>query len=101
VNSDEILKAELAKTVTEWELLREENARLRLRIGEDLEGGHRDVEQPSLSGDVKAQPSAAVTVDSPPDGQSVLVRGSVSRQGRRVRGQVGSKERQDGLFASG
>ena len=66
MNSDEILKAELAKAVAECERLREENARLRLRIGEDLEGGHQDVERPSLSGDVKAHPSAAVTVDSPP-----------------------------------
>jgi regulator of replication initiation timing len=44
VNSDEILKAELAKALAECERLREENAQLRLRIGEDLEGGHQDVE---------------------------------------------------------
>jgi hypothetical protein len=48
------------------ERLREENARLRLRIGDDLEGDHQDVERPSLNGDVKGHPSAAVTVDSPP-----------------------------------
>jgi hypothetical protein len=67
VNSDEILKAELAKATAECERLREENARLRLRIDEDLEDGHQDVERPSLSGDVKAHPSAVVTVDSPPE----------------------------------
>jgi hypothetical protein len=38
VNSDEILKAERAKAAAECERLREDNARLRLRIGEDLEG---------------------------------------------------------------
>jgi hypothetical protein len=60
VNNDEILKAELAKALAECKRLREENARLRLRIGED-------VERPSLNDDVKAHPSAAVTVDSPPE----------------------------------
>ena len=67
MNSDEILKAELAKALAECERLREENARLRLRIGEDLEGDHQDVLRPSLSVDVKAHPSAGVTVDSPPE----------------------------------
>jgi len=57
VNSDEILKAELAKALAECERLREENARLRLCIGKDLEGGHQDVERPSLNGDVRAHPS--------------------------------------------
>ena len=67
MNSDEILKAELAKALAECKRLREENARLRLRIGKDLEGGHQDAEAPTLSGDVKAAPSAAVTVDSAPE----------------------------------
>jgi hypothetical protein len=67
VNNDEILKAELAKALAECKRLREENARLRLRIGEDLEADHQDVERPSLNDDVKAHPSAAVTVDSPPE----------------------------------
>ena len=66
MNNDEVLKAELAKAVAECERLREENAQLRLRIGEDIEGIHQDVERPSSSGDVKARPSAAVTIDSPP-----------------------------------
>ena len=64
MNNDELLKAELAKTVAECERLREENARLRLRIGEDFEDDHQDVECPSLNGAVKA---AAVTIDSPPE----------------------------------
>ena len=63
MNSDEILKAELAKALAECERLREENARLRLRVGEDLKGDDQDVERPSLNGDVKA---AAVTINSPP-----------------------------------
>ena len=67
MNSDEILKAGLAKALAECERLREENARLRLRVGEDLKGDHQDVERPSLNGDVKAHLSAAVTVDSPPE----------------------------------
>jgi hypothetical protein len=66
VNSDEVLKAELARAIAESKRLREENARLRLRIGEDLEGGHQAAEQPSSTGNVKAHLSAAVTVDSPP-----------------------------------
>ena len=64
MNSDEILKTQLAKALAECERLWKENAQLRLRIGEDLE-----------------------------ESQSVLVQGSVSRQGRRVRGQLGRKER--------
>lgn len=67
MNSNEILKAELAKALAECERLREENAQLRLRIGEDLEGGHQDGERLSSSIDVKAHPSAAVTADSPPE----------------------------------
>jgi hypothetical protein len=67
VNSDEILKAELTKALAECERLHEENARLRLRIGEDFEGDHQDAERPSLNVDVKGHPSAAVTVDSPPE----------------------------------
>jgi len=66
VNNDEMLKAELAKARAECERLREENARLRLRIGEDLESDHQDVELPTPSDTVKAHPSAAVTIDSPP-----------------------------------
>jgi superfamily II DNA or RNA helicase len=67
VNSDEILKAELAKALAECERLREENAQLRLRIGEDFESGHQDGKRLALRVDVKAHPSAAVTVDSPPE----------------------------------
>jgi hypothetical protein len=65
VDSDELLKAELAKAVKECEQLRAENVRLRLRFGETSEGNHQNVGRPSC-GAVKANPSAAVTVDSPP-----------------------------------
>jgi regulator of replication initiation timing len=34
VDTDEVLKAELAKAIAECEYLREENARLKLRVGE-------------------------------------------------------------------
>ena len=54
MNGDESLKTELAKAIAECERLREENARLRLHIREDIEGGHQDVERLSSSGDVKA-----------------------------------------------
>ena len=60
MNSDEVLKAELAKALAECERLRKENVQLRLRIGEDLEGDLQDVERPSLNRDVKAHPTAAV-----------------------------------------
>jgi hypothetical protein len=53
VNSDEILKAELVKAIAKCERLREENAWLRLPIGEDPEGDHQDVERPSSKGSSK------------------------------------------------
>jgi hypothetical protein len=74
VNSDVILKAELAKALAECERLREENARLRLRIGEDLEGDHQDVEGPPSSDDVKTHLSTTVTVDSSPEVKVSLFR---------------------------
>ena len=49
MGSDETLKAELAKAIAESKRLREENARLRLRIGEAPEGAHQDVERPRSS----------------------------------------------------
>lgn len=67
MGSDETLRAELAKAITECERLREESARLRLCIGEAPEGAHQDVERPRLSGEAKAPPSATVTADSRPD----------------------------------
>jgi len=63
VNSDEILKAELAKVLAECERLREENARLRFRVGEDLKGDHQDVERPSLNGDVNIAVQAVVAFE--------------------------------------
>lgn len=65
MDSDGTLKAELAKAIAECERLREENARLRLRISETPEGAHQDVERLRSSGEVKA--SATVTADSRPD----------------------------------
>jgi len=67
MGSDETLKAELAKAIAECERLREENVRLRLRIGEAPEGAHQDVDQPRSSGEVKSPSSATVTADSRPD----------------------------------
>ena len=67
MGSDETLKAELAKAIAECERLREENARLRLRIGEASEGAHQDVEQPTSRDDAKANSLAIVTADSRPD----------------------------------
>ena len=66
MDSDEVLKAELAKAIAECGHLREENARLKLRIGEAPEGGHQDFEPLPPSGDGRAHPSAGVTVDSQP-----------------------------------
>ena len=67
MSSDETLKAEFAKAIAECERLREENARLRLRIGEAPEGAYQDVERPRSNGEVKAPSSATVTADSRPD----------------------------------
>ena len=54
MRSDETLKAELAKAIAECERLREENARLRLRIGEAPEGVHQDIERPRSISEVEA-----------------------------------------------
>jgi len=66
VGNDEVLKAELANAIAECRTLREENARLKLRIGEAPVCGHQDLERLPPSGDGRAHPSAGVTVDSPP-----------------------------------
>ena len=66
MGSDETQKTELAKAIAECERLREENARLRLRIGEAPEGAHQDIERPRSRGEAKAPP-ATVTADSRPD----------------------------------
>jgi len=67
VNDDESLKAELAKAVAECEHLRDENARLRLRIGEAPEIRPPSPERPPSSTEAKPQPAAKVTVDSRPE----------------------------------
>lgn len=66
MKSDETLKTELAKVVAECEKLRQENTRLRLRIGEapDLSGPQDELPSP---GDERRQPSGVVTVDSRPE----------------------------------
>jgi hypothetical protein len=67
VNGDENLKAALAKAVAECEHLRDENARLRLRIGEAPDIRPPSPERPPSSGEEKPQSSATVTVDSRPE----------------------------------
>jgi hypothetical protein len=98
VNSDEILKAELAKALAECGRLREENARLRLRVGDDLKGDHQDVERPSLNGDVKA---AAVTNDTPPEVKKSLFKDLFPGRDDVYAVRSGRTEWQDGLFAAG
>jgi len=66
VNNDEVLKAELAEAIAECRHLREENARLKLRIGEAPERGHQDFDPLLPSGDGRVHPSAEVTAKSPP-----------------------------------
>ena len=67
MRNDEILKAELEKAVTECERLREENARLRLRVGQAPETLAPTPNQFSGHENTKAQASATVTVESPPE----------------------------------
>jgi hypothetical protein len=65
VGSDEILKAELEQAVAECERLREENARLRLRVREaPLPATPKQV---SAHNNNKNQASANVANDSPPE----------------------------------
>lgn len=90
MSSDETLKAELAKAIAECERLREENVRLRLRIGEAPEGAHQDVERPRSSGEVKAPPSATVTADSRPDVKVTLFKDLF--RGRTTFSRSGGKE---------
>lgn len=66
MDSDEVLKAELAKAVAECEHLREENAQLKHRVGEAPDHDPRS-EQPRSSDEERPQPSATVTVDSRPE----------------------------------
>ena len=58
MQSDEILKAELEKAVAECERLREENARLKLRVGEAPDIREPRPERLPSDFDVEPQPSA-------------------------------------------
>src|SRR5712691_3765730 len=63
MGNDEILKAELEKPIAECERLREENARLRLRVGQapDTRASHASAKNTNV------RTSAAVTVGSRPE----------------------------------
>ncbi|HZE69813.1 MAG TPA: DEAD/DEAH box helicase family protein [Pyrinomonadaceae bacterium] len=67
MDSDEILKAELKKAVAECERLREENARLRVRVGQAPDTLASTPNQFSAHNNKKAQASATVTAESRPE----------------------------------
>ncbi len=67
MDSDEILKAEFEKAVAECARLREENARLRLRVREAPDTLPPNPKQFSADNNKKAQPTATVRSDSPPE----------------------------------
>jgi hypothetical protein len=67
MGNDEILKTELAKAIAECELLREENARLKLRVGQAPDTLAPTPKQFPAHNNKKAQASATVTADSPPE----------------------------------
>jgi len=73
VDGNEDLKAELAKAIAEGEYLREENARLKLRLGEAPDRRPRPEHLPSLVKE-KPQSSTTVTVDSRPEVKVSLFR---------------------------
>ncbi|MDQ2921249.1 MAG: hypothetical protein M3R52_06535 [Acidobacteriota bacterium] len=66
MKSDEILKAEIKKALAECERLREENARLRFRLGAGPAAKAPSVE-PSLTHKNNTTPASVLTADSPPD----------------------------------
>jgi hypothetical protein len=66
VENDKVLKTELEKAVAECARLREENARLRLRIDGTPNISHPPAGQPSATGNEMARQSAPVKADSPP-----------------------------------
>jgi len=67
MGNDEILKVELAKAVAECERLREENARLRVRVGQAPNTLAPTPNQFSAHNNKKAQASATVTAESRPE----------------------------------
>src|SRR6266852_1792726 len=66
MGNDEILKAELEKAVAECERLREENARLKLRVGQAPVTRASRAEQASAH-NTNVRTSATVTANSPPE----------------------------------
>ena len=67
MGNDEILKAELEKAIAECERLREENARLRFRVGQAPDTLASTPNQFSAHNNKKAQASATVTAESRPE----------------------------------
>ncbi len=67
MGNDEILKAELEKAIAECERLREENARLRVRVGQAPDTLASTPNQFSAHNNKKAQASATVTAESRPE----------------------------------
>src|SRR6266481_790429 len=67
MGNDEILKAELEKAIAECERLREENARLRVRVGQAPDTLASTPNQFSTHNNKKAQASATVTAESRPE----------------------------------
>jgi len=67
MGNDDILKAQLEKAVAECERLREENALLKLRVGQSPDTLAPTPKQFSARNTTKAQASATVTADSPPN----------------------------------
>src|SRR6266487_5875014 len=67
MGNDEILKAELEKAIAECERLREENARLRVRVGQAQDTLAPTPNQFSAHNNKKAQTSATVTAESRPE----------------------------------
>src|SRR5229473_4353827 len=67
MGNDEILKAELEKAIAECERLREENARLRVRVGQAPDTLAPTPKQFSARNTTKAQASATVTAESRPE----------------------------------
>src|SRR6266699_1459873 len=67
MGNDEILKAELEKAIAECERLREENARLRVRVGQAPDTLASTPNQFSAHNNKKAQTSATVTAESRPE----------------------------------
>ena len=74
MDRDEILKAELRKAVAECERLRQENVRLRLRVHEPQGSVPLKSKPPIDHPNTKAQVSASLTADSPPEAKVSLFR---------------------------